>query len=56
MQALYKVIDSGRTQSDARIAGDISSEEARRMSVEFISRNEEDYGTRLKDFIAKHSP
>jgi hypothetical protein len=55
MQALYKVIDSGRTQSDARVAGDISSEEARRMSVEFISRNEEDYGTKLKDFIAKHS-
>ncbi|MEK6372696.1 MAG: DUF4157 domain-containing protein [Acidobacteriota bacterium] len=56
MRALYKVIDSGRTEIDARIAGDISAEEARRMSVEFISRNEEDYGTRLKDFISKHSP
>jgi hypothetical protein len=55
MRALYEVIDSGRTQSDARVAGDISAEEARRMSVEFISRNEEDYGTRLKDFISKHS-
>lgn len=55
MRALYKVIDSGRTQSDARIAGDISAEEARRMSVEFISRNEEDYGTALKAFIAKYS-
>jgi hypothetical protein len=55
MRALYKVIDSGRTQSDARIAGDISAEEARRMSVEFISRNEEDYGARLKDFISKYS-
>jgi hypothetical protein len=53
IRALYQVIDSGRTQSDARIAGDVSSEEARRLSVEFISRNEEDYGPGLRDFIAR---
>ncbi|HEY8843197.1 MAG TPA: DUF4157 domain-containing protein [Gaiellaceae bacterium] len=52
MRALYKVIDSGRTQSDARIAGGISAEDARRMSVEFISTNEEDYGTALRTFIS----
>jgi hypothetical protein len=55
MRALYEVIDAGRTQSDARIAGDISAEEARRMSVDFISMNEEDFGMGLKDFISKHS-
>jgi hypothetical protein len=31
------------------------AKEAREMSAEFISRNEEDYGERLKDFITKHS-
>jgi hypothetical protein len=55
MRALYEVIDSGRTQSYAQIAGDVSSEEARRMSVEFISSNEEDYSSRLKEFISKHA-
>jgi hypothetical protein len=45
MKALYEVIDQGGP----------AAKDAREMSVEFISRNEEDYGTRLKDFISKHS-
>jgi uncharacterized protein DUF4157 len=51
IRALYEIIDSGRTQSDARIAGDISAEEARRMSVEFIGHTEEYWSDALKQFI-----
>jgi hypothetical protein len=56
ISALYQVIDSGVTESEAQATGRISAEEARRMSVEFMSKNEADYGKTLKDFIAKHSP
>jgi hypothetical protein len=42
---LYEIIDSkGGTEAAA----------ARRMSVEFISRNEADYGRELRDFISSH--
>jgi Domain of unknown function (DUF4157) len=44
MKALYEVIDQGGP----------AAKEAREMSVEFISKNEADYGTKLKDFISKH--
>lgn len=53
MGALYEIIDAGRSQAGTTIAGDISSEDARRMSVEFISKNEADYGKALKAFVAK---
>lgn len=53
IEALYKVIDSGRTQAEAQIAGDVSADEARRLSVELISKNEDDYSPRLKEFISK---
>lgn len=54
--ALYKVIDSGRQASEARGPGEVSSEQAREMSVDFISHNEADYSKALKDFIAKIPP
>jgi len=44
MQELYKMIDKGGPDAEA----------ASKMSVEFISRNEENYGPMLKAFIAKH--
>jgi hypothetical protein len=41
MRALYEVIDQGGP----------AAAEARSMSVEFISKNESDYGTKLRQFI-----
>jgi hypothetical protein len=41
LTALYKIID----------AGGPGAEQARKMSVDFISHNEADYGTDLKEFI-----
>lgn len=42
MQALYKVIDQGGP----------AAKDAREMSVEYISKNSDDFGAKLKDFIA----
>jgi hypothetical protein len=43
---LYKIIDS---------KGGAEAAAAREMSVEFISRNEPDYGPELRDFISKRA-
>jgi hypothetical protein len=43
IKRLYEVIDKGGPQA----------EEARQMSVDFISKNEQDYGPKLKAFIAR---
>ena len=42
ISALYEIIDS---------KGGAEAAAARKMSVEFISRNEADYGPELRDFI-----
>jgi hypothetical protein len=43
LTALYQIIDVGGP----------GAEQARKMSVDFISHNGEDYGPDLKEFIAK---
>jgi hypothetical protein len=43
---LYEIIDS---------KGGAEAAAARRMSVEFISRNDADYGRELRDFISKNA-
>jgi hypothetical protein len=43
IRALYQVIDQGGP----------AAKDAREMSVEFISKNEDDFGTKLQAFIAK---
>jgi hypothetical protein len=43
MKALYEIIDQGGS----------AAKEAREMSAEFISKNSNDFGTKLKTFIAK---
>ena len=43
MRALYEIIDQGRP----------AAKDAREMSVEFISKNSDEFGAKLKAFIAK---